>query len=337
MSAEPLVSVVIPAYNAEKTIRNTIHSVLEQTMSDLDVIVVDDASTDSTAGVVESIGDPRLRLLKSPSNSRCAAARNLGLRNAQGAWVTFLDADDEFAANRLESLLAVALKDGECFVGDWMAACVPGKGGRLTPPPELWRSAGEVPQKALDYGAPSGWGACAFPLLPRKALARHRLEFAEWASGGEWTYLVSRLCAAGLRGKVLCQVGYLTRLTGRHDSSTLRAVEEQLRVNDVLAEAPDVPEPIKERLRRGRHGIRRRLIIASLRERRWEKFAFYARENPGDLLWLPGSVLRFLWRQAAYRFARPAWSLPRRWAAPGRTEPQNHPSPTAAKPAANWR
>jgi len=310
VSAEPLVSVVIPAYNAEKTIPNAIRSVLEQTMSDLEVIVVDDASTDGTTRVVEDIRDARLRLVRSLRNSRCAAARNLGLRNATGVWITFLDADDEFVADRLEYLLGVALREGECFVGDWMSACVPGNEGRLTPR-EQRRSEGRGPSKVLDYGVPSGWGTCMFPLLPRAALARHHIEFAEWSSGGEWTFLVSRLCAAGLRGKVVCRTGYLTRLTGRHDSSTLRAIEEQLSVTDALALAPDVPEQIRERLRRGRPGIRKRLIVASLREGKWAKFAHYACQNPGDLMGLPVSVLRFLWRRAGYHCSKPAW-LPSR-------------------------
>lgn len=303
MSAEPLVSVVIPAYNAEKTIRNAVYSVLEQTMPDLEVIVVDDASTDSTPCVVESIGDPRMRLVRSPRNSRCSAARNLGMRQAKGAWITFLDADDEFVPDRLESLLGVALRDGECFVGDWLAACVPGNQGRLRPL-EPCPSGSQDPITELDYGSPPEWGACAFPLVPRAALTRHRIEFAEWASGGEWTFLVSRLCAAGLRGKVVRRAGYLTRLTGRHDSSTLRAIEEQLSVNDLLATAPDVPEPVKARLRLGRPGIRRRLVVASLRERKWKKFGHYLRRSPGDLLWLPVSVLRFLLRRVRYFFSR---------------------------------
>lgn len=305
MPAEPLVSVVIPAYNAEKTILNAVNSVLEQTMPDLEVIVVDDASIDGTARLVEGVGDPRMRLVRTPRNSRCSAARNLGMRQAKGTWITFLDADDEFVTDRLESLLGVALTEGECFVGDWLAPCVPGHGGCLMSP-EQRRSPAQDPTSALDYGSPSGWGPCAFPLLPRAALTRHHIEFAEWASGGEWAFLVSRLCAIGLRGKVVCRVGYLTRVTGRHDSSTLRAIEEQLSVNDLLAAAPDVPEPVKERFRRGRLAIRRRLVVASLRERRWEKFAYYARRNPSDLLWLPSSVLRFLWRCVRYRLPRAA-------------------------------
>jgi glycosyltransferase involved in cell wall biosynthesis len=306
VSAEPLVSVVIPAYNAEKTIRNAIHSVLEQTMSDVEVIVVDDASTDGTARVVEGIDDRRILLLRSPSNRRCSAARNLGLRHAKGSWITFLDADDEFVADRLESLLGAALGEEECFVGDRLAPCVPGNQGRLRPLAPC-PSGSQDPTADLDYGSPSEWGTCAFPLMPRSALTRHRVEFAEWGSGGEWIFLVSRLCAVGLRGRVVRRVGYLTRVTGKHDSSTLRAIEEQLSVNDLLAAAADVPEPVKERLRRGRYGIRRRLLVASMREHRWEKFAYYARRSPGDLMWLPASVVRFLCRRVRYLLSRSSW------------------------------
>jgi succinoglycan biosynthesis protein ExoO len=323
-----LVSVVIPAYNAEKTIRNAVQSVLEQTMADLEVIVVDDASTDGTTRVVEGIGDPRIRLVKSPSNCRCSAARNLGLKHALGSWVTFLDADDEFVADRLESLLGVALREGECFVGDRLAPAVPGYGARLTPLASRG-SVGQDRARALDYGEASRWGACTFPLVPRATLARHGIEFPEWGSGGDWAFLVARLCAAGLKGMSVCRVGYLTRVTGRHDSSTLRAIEEQLSVHDRLAAAPDVPEPVKERLRRGRPGIRRRLIVASLREHRWKKFAYYARRSPGDLLWLPASVVRFLWRRLRYLFSRSSWFSRGYYASVGRAHPPSATYPSA--------
>jgi succinoglycan biosynthesis protein ExoO len=74
------VSVVIQAYNAQKTIRNAIYSVLEQTVCELEVIVVDDASTDGTVQAVEAVRDPRLRLLRSRRNYGPTAARNMGVK-----------------------------------------------------------------------------------------------------------------------------------------------------------------------------------------------------------------------------------------------------------------
>jgi glycosyltransferase involved in cell wall biosynthesis len=74
----PLISVIIPVYNGEKTIKETIASVLNQTFSDLELIVINDGSQDSTLKVVSSISDPRLKVFSYP-NAGLAAARNRGI------------------------------------------------------------------------------------------------------------------------------------------------------------------------------------------------------------------------------------------------------------------
>lgn len=96
-----LVSIVTPAYNAERFIEATGASVINQTYVDWEWIIVDDGSTDRTAALVERIGDPRIRLLRGPHSGLPAAARNLGLRAAAGDLVAFLDADDLWEPDKL--------------------------------------------------------------------------------------------------------------------------------------------------------------------------------------------------------------------------------------------
>jgi glycosyltransferase involved in cell wall biosynthesis len=98
------VSVVIPAYNAERTIRETLVSVLRQTMADFEVIVVDDGSTDATAEVAASLADPRLRVLRQ-HNTGHAGARNSGIEAASGKYVAIVDADDLWLPRKLETQL----------------------------------------------------------------------------------------------------------------------------------------------------------------------------------------------------------------------------------------
>ena len=92
MADAPLVTVVIPAFNCAPFIRTAIDSVLAQDYPDLEIIVIDDGSTDATGSIVETYGD-RVRLL-AQANRGCAAARNLGIANARGDYIAFLDADD---------------------------------------------------------------------------------------------------------------------------------------------------------------------------------------------------------------------------------------------------
>lgn len=109
MSA-PLVSVLVPAWNAGRSIPRALDSLLADGEANLQVVVVDDASTDDTIAVVEAIAarDPRVELVRSPVNGGPSAARNLGLPLLRGEWMTFLDADDRLLPGALDAFLHVA-------------------------------------------------------------------------------------------------------------------------------------------------------------------------------------------------------------------------------------
>ena len=112
-----LVSVVIPSFNRSAFIDRAIDSVLGQTYPDIEVIVVDDASSDNTVARVHarSKSDPRVRLIVQGQQAGAQAARNAGIRAAKGAWVAFLDSDDEFLPESVE-LRVGALNQSECEV-----------------------------------------------------------------------------------------------------------------------------------------------------------------------------------------------------------------------------
>lgn len=97
----PLVSVVIPSYQRAQTVRTSIDSVLAQTLTDIEVIVVDDGSTDGTQDIVRSVPDDRVRLIAHHTNRGGNAARQTGIDAAQGKWVAFLDSDDRWANTKL--------------------------------------------------------------------------------------------------------------------------------------------------------------------------------------------------------------------------------------------
>ena len=104
------VSVVIPAYNGALTLPRTIESALAQTAPPLEILVVDDGSADDTAAVAERFGAP-VRVLRQ-ANAGPAAARNHGVREARGQWIALLDADDQWAPQKLERQLQFAQQPG---------------------------------------------------------------------------------------------------------------------------------------------------------------------------------------------------------------------------------
>jgi len=107
-----LVSVVIPMYNAEKYISETINSVLSQTYTHFEIIVVNNCSTDSGVDVVNSIKDSRVKLISLEKNTGGPAIpRNVGIKNSKGKYIAFLDSDDVWMDNKLEIELKLLEKN----------------------------------------------------------------------------------------------------------------------------------------------------------------------------------------------------------------------------------
>ena len=111
------VSVVIPCYNGEKYIGEAISSVLSQTYGDLEVIVVDDGSSDGSKDLVRAIRDSRVRLMEHDVNRGIAVARNTGIRHARGEYVAFLDQDDYWHPEKLEKQIEVLDRDTNGEIG----------------------------------------------------------------------------------------------------------------------------------------------------------------------------------------------------------------------------
>lgn len=110
-----MISVVIPLYNKEKLIANTLQTVFDQTFRDFEIVIVNDGSTDGSADVVRGIDDPRIRLIEQ-SNGGVSAARNRGVAESRGEYIAFLDADDEWKPDYLATQYALAEKYPQCSV-----------------------------------------------------------------------------------------------------------------------------------------------------------------------------------------------------------------------------
>jgi glycosyltransferase involved in cell wall biosynthesis len=121
LSNSPQVSVIVPVFNSDTTIRRALDSVTAQTFRDFEIIAVDDASTDRSIDAVTRGGDERVTLLRHPRNRGAGAARNTGVAAARGRWVAFLDSDDAWKPDKLARQLSVLAQ-----AHDDIAACATG-------------------------------------------------------------------------------------------------------------------------------------------------------------------------------------------------------------------
>lgn len=111
-----LVSIVMPSYNTAAYIEESIQSVLAQTYTNWELVIVDDCSTDNTDAIVKPyLADNRIRYLKNEINSGAAISRNLALREAKGKWIAFLDSDDLWHPEKLEKQLTFMDETGYRF------------------------------------------------------------------------------------------------------------------------------------------------------------------------------------------------------------------------------
>lgn len=110
-----MISIVIPLYNKEKSIASTLQTVLNQTFSDYEIVIVNDGSTDNSVAEVEKVQDSRVRLIHQ-QNAGVSVARNRGVEEAKGELIAFLDADDEWKPEYLATQYQLSLKYPECSV-----------------------------------------------------------------------------------------------------------------------------------------------------------------------------------------------------------------------------
>ena len=178
----PLVTIALPAFNAQATIRGAVRSALAQTVGTIEVVVVDDGSTDRTAGLVAELAaaDPRLRLVRHPRRQGPAAARNSALLVARGTWFCCLEAGDRMAPGRLAGLLAAAGRWQVDLVADNLLCRDPGSGAVLGAVPgsarPIFRDATDFVRNDLPGGRRFRFAALK-PLVRTALLHRHGIRY----------------------------------------------------------------------------------------------------------------------------------------------------------------
>lgn len=139
----PLISVVIPLYNKESTIRRAVSSILGQSYRNFELIIIDDGSTDQSVAAIERISDPRIKLL-SQENKGVSAARNRGVKAASSGYVSFLDADDEWDPEFLAARVDDIRMQPDCALYCCGHSVKYEMMRVLRPPPPGWRGRGII-------------------------------------------------------------------------------------------------------------------------------------------------------------------------------------------------
>ena len=183
----PVVSVIMPVYNGAQWLAKAAESVLAQTLPDIELLIVDDASTDDTSRIAERFAkrDSRVQLLRLAQNRGQAAARNLAIERSRGAWIAPVDADDEIRPDRLRLLAEAGERHQADFIADGILLEGPRPPGA---PAELmtWQCDGpDLPRLSAETMIRSGMagGRCSLgylkPLMRRRFLDERKLRYAE--------------------------------------------------------------------------------------------------------------------------------------------------------------
>jgi succinoglycan biosynthesis protein ExoO len=262
----PVVSVITANYNGARHLPAALRSVLDQTLTALELIVVDDASTDASPVIVQDAAtlDARVRLIVQGRNSGPGAARNRALDAARGRWIAVFDSDDLMEPDRLARLVRRAEADGADIAADNLmafddAAAQPGRPflpARLFQAPR-WVTLSEVIASSRMYARSPGYGYLK-PLVRAAAWRAAGVRYDEALRIGEDYDVLLRLLAAGLTLRLEPAALYRYRRHAASISHALRRdhLEAMLRADAAFeADLPALPDDA----RRAQAGRRRSL------------------------------------------------------------------------------
>lgn len=306
----PEVSVIIPAYNTEKYLAQALSSALNQTLTNIEVIVVNDLSTDNTLKIAKSFNDSRLKVLSHEKNMGAGAARNTALNAATGKWIAVLDSDDWFDPHRLEHLIEIANQQETEFIADDLYFVDDGAdaphGTLLEFSEHPFHETQFVdPLMFVETGKRSRL-AYTKPLIRRDFLAQHQLSYDPSLRLGQDYWFYMQCFLKGARFLLVPKPYYFYRL--RPDSlvnqSSLERFEGFYRTAQKFLQYPEVQKnpDMEKALTANMDNYKRNCayyrVVNPLKRRQWKEALQQLMANP--LFWLVvsshiGPVLRRRW------------------------------------------
>ena len=194
MASAPIVTVLLPAYNAAAWLETALDSVLNQSLRDFELLVIDDGSTDSTAQILSKYGDPRMQVVREGGNRGLVAVLNRGIDLARAPYIARMDADDICHPRRLERQLAfLAAREDVGICGTWFRAVGRGRPGLVRPPVRHEDIAATLFFRSA-FGHPTVMFRRSFleaAGLRYRPQARHAEDFDLWVRAREHTRLAN--------------------------------------------------------------------------------------------------------------------------------------------------
>lgn len=261
---QPDVTFVIAAYNAERFLRRSVESALAQTGLTVEVIVVDDKSSDQTLAVAQSLASETVRVIALAKNRGPGGARNAGFAAARGRWIAVLDADDTVMPGRLARMIALAEDRGAVAVVDNLTT-VSNEGGGTGSMFRRDYLAGLGRIDLPTYIEGNGVFGSTFnlgymkPVFERRFVESHRLRYRETLRIGEDYLFMASVLASGGRCAIDPEVGYVYHVREGSISRVLerRHVEALQEADAAFERSFMLEDHAREALRRRRQNLRR--------------------------------------------------------------------------------
>ena len=310
----PRVTIAIATFNSAAFVRAALTSALRQTIAEIEVVVVDDGSSDATVATVEEMAasDPRIRFGRTARNGGPAAARNRALECARGMWFAVLDSDDLFAADRLERLVEAADASMADIVADNLVMFGDGEADSArfflqSGTTDRWLDLDHYLAETRMFARRGANYGFLKPMIRLDALRAARLRYDERLRIGEDDDLVVRMLLAGMRYRLMDYVGYAYRKHGASISHRLPAESAAAMVSasaDIVAAAG--PAHPAAALLCSRHAALQRAaaftgMIDAMKQRRLDVALRLALSRPASLplLRMPlGAVVARLFRRS---------------------------------------
>jgi succinoglycan biosynthesis protein ExoO len=301
----PLVSVVMPAFNAAQTIEVAARSVLAQSYANLELIVCDDASTDDTAERIRSYRDPRVSLVTNPENVGEGRARDRAIAASRGDWIAVLDADDAWAPQRLQRLMEHAPPSMNRMVFDDIMVChhsphgmVPWRAIRGT---RAFGSSGTGPRDIRFEDFIREDRLLIKPLIPREFIAANRLEHSTRRFAADSEFFI-RLGMLGLGFRYLPEPLYLYRVMPGSATAIASSKHLMRECIEDLARTEGLSDNVRDAIQFKIRSLQRNegmyALVASLRRADLRGMLREIVKHPDMLLHFPGRALRHLAYQA---------------------------------------